>query len=491
MPKTRERLVSGVLIAGALASLLPQVALAFYAFPSADDYCAAVPPREGFWQAQAFWYVSFTGRYSEMFLESLVTRWELSRMYPWFVLATFVGTGLAIRSLISALVSAVARDRAPSRARVNVVTLVALALLAGGLPSTVEAFYWMSGAVAYQWALVVFGFWVALLLMLVTRPLAAPVRTRYRVLVACLTVPVPGFNEVIAPLIFAALLGVIVYNRRRRLESNRFLFGLAAVVVALTLVSFLAPGNFARSEVYGDDPTRYNATYAVLETGRQMVRFVAKFGAYPALWLGAIGGWWWMRSRGGRLAAVPARYLAAGVAALMGLVYLSLFPLYWVYGSNNYTGEGRTYNVTYVAFFIAVMVLVKLVLNAWGRRSPDCLERLSRHRTSVDLALASALAILLVSAPSARLAARALVDAPKYLELQQQREAVLRAGPANLTAVVEPIEIRPAGLFWGDIQPDEEHWINRCVADYYGRSAIRAGKPPSHSTPQSSRSSSD
>src|SRR5687768_6751243 len=281
----QARVAGGLLIAGALASLLPQLVLAFYAFPSADDYCVAVPPRDGFWRAQAFWYSSFTGRYTEMFVESLITRWELSRIYPWFILTTFAGTGLAIRAVVS---SAMSGDDACRRARVNVVTLVALALFAGGLPSTVEAFYWLSSAVAYQWGLAVFAFWAALLIALVTRRFAPAARFWRRVLAVLLTMLVPGFNEVMAPLVFAALLGTIIYNKQRKLESDRFLLMLAAVAVVLTLVSFLAPGNFARSQVYGDSATRYNLAYAVVETGRQTIRFVARFSAYPALWLGAI-----------------------------------------------------------------------------------------------------------------------------------------------------------------------------------------------------------
>jgi hypothetical protein len=206
---------------------------------------------------------------------------------------------------------------------------------------------------------------------------------------------------------------------------------------------------------------------------------VARFSAYPALWLGAIGGWWWLRGAAGRATtAVAPRYLAGGLAVLIPVIYLTLFPLYWVYGSYNYTGEGRTYNITFVTLVIAVMVLVALVLDSCARRYPDWFARLSRHGASVDLALASALAVLLVSVPSTGRAVRALGDAPEYLERHRQREALLRAAAPDDAVEVEEIAIRPAGLFWGDIQSDEEYWINRCVAGYYGVQAVRARKPP-------------
>jgi hypothetical protein len=39
------------------------------------------------------------------------------------------------------------------------------------------------------------------------------------------------------------------------------------------------------------------------------------------------------------------------------------------------------------------------------------------------------------------------------------------------------MRIKPSGLFSGDIQPDETHWINSCVATYYGLGSVRTPLP--------------
>lgn len=475
MAVRRERLVRGILIAGALASVVPQAALAFYAFPSADDYCIAVPLRDGFWQAQAFWYTEWTGRYAALFVQSVAVQWDLAQAYRWFPLMTLAGTGLAIRAVVGALLFDVERRQR----RAAITALVAFAVFAGGLPSTVEAFYWMPSAAAYQWGLAAFGFWTALLITLVTRPLAAAARIWRRVVLVVLAGLMPGFNEVMAPLVFAVLLGSIVFNRRSGLESHRFLLTLAVGVAALTAASFLSPGNDLRSQTYADLPTRYNLAYSLAETARQTVRFIVQYSAYPAPWLAGIAGWWWMRRSHSRHAgAASPWYMAIGLALMVSLMYLSLFPLSWVYGSINYTGEGRTYNITYVPLLIAIVITVGLVLDACARRWPSLVERISVHRGRVDLVFVGALAAVLVAAPAPRRAVRALAVAPEYLERQREREALLRDARADDTVMVDAMAIRPEGLFWGDIQPDENHWINRCVADYYCLKAVRAQLMP-------------
>jgi hypothetical protein len=89
-----------------------------------------------------------------------------------------------------------------------------------------------------------------------------------------------------------------------------------------------------------------------------------------------------------------------------------------------------------------------------------------------------------VLAPGAACLLVVMVSAPL-----QAQDIVLRAGTLldgrggvsrSVNVVVEgAMHIRPDGLFWGGIQPDEGHWINRCVASYYGPASVRIpnGRP--------------
>jgi len=221
----------------------------------------------------------------------------------------------------------------------------------GGLPSIVEAFYWLAREASYQWGVITYLVWLSLLIRVARRgPVPAGGVWRH-VSVVVLTVFLPEFNEVMAPIIFATIVAFMAVNRSRTLQTDRFMLMLLGIAVILTAVSFLAPGNSSRSGVYPAIPSRHNLEYALAETARQTARFIVRHGSYPALWVAALAAWWW----GARVvphALSPMRRPLLGAAVLLALisvVYLTLFPVYWEYGEVNYTGEGRTYNVTDVA----------------------------------------------------------------------------------------------------------------------------------------------
>ena len=460
-----------VLLGAALISLLPMLILAAYAFPSADDFCLAVEASGGFWHMQSEHYLKWTGRYTATLLQTLSSRWDLASVYPWFVMATLAATLLSFRSLIGAL-----WEREFGSLQTTAFAAVATAVFVGGLPSVVEAFYWMASATTYQWGLIAYLVWLALLVRIARGSAPAGDRRR-RAAAAVLTVLLPGFNEVMAPLVLATLLAFVVAGRRAGVRE-RFMPALLAIAIVFTAVSLLAPGNGTRSSSYPALPTRHNVEFALTETARQTVRFIVDHGSYTALWFAAFGAWWWgWGPRALRRTDAPyqERHGWSGVLGLALIVYLTLFPLYWEYGNTNYTGEGRTYNITYFVFCAAVIWAVALLSREITGRWSEPVARLRASR-GADLILAAVLACLMIASPSTVRSFRSLEEAPAYLRAQRAREAVLRT-VANRggAALVPAIHVRPDGLFWGDLQPDPSHWINSCVADYYGLRSVQAG----------------
>ena len=468
------RLTVLIILTGALISLTPVLALTLYPFPSADDYCLAVEVRKGFWYMQSHTYLFWTGRYTSIFLQAVLSQWDLATIYPWFCLLTVVATLLAARAAIRALC-----PRDTSRLGLTAAAATATVVFIGRLPSATEAFFWMTSAITYQWAIIVYLAWLALLIGSVGDERPTVPR---RVVIAALTVLLPGFNEVLAPIVLLTIAGAAIFDRARTGRSDTFLLSLLGIAVVLTVASLAAPGNATRSGSYPDIPSRHNLGFALVETARQTVRFLATFGAYPGLWVAACAAWWW----GPRLLPrgwTPRTALGIGAAAICtpaAMVCVTLFPLYWEYGAVNYTGEGRTYNVTYFLFSATVVLVAGPVLDRVSERW-QWLKRSSQpRRATFDVVLACALAALMVAAPGTLRAVRALPQAPDYLEAQQAREAILRASHNRGKAIiVDAMQIRPDGLFWGGIQPDEDHWINACVADYYGLASVRTPEPVS------------
>lgn len=446
-------------------SLAPVLALAQYPFPSADDYCVAVEARKGFWRMQSTTYLEWTGRYTPTFIQGALSHWDLATIYPWFCVLTVVATLLAARAAISALA-----PRRLSQVELAATAVVATVVFIGRLPSPTEAFFWMTSAITYQWAIIVYLVWLALLVGIVGQERPGVGRGIAAVI---LTVLLPGFNEVLAPVVLLTIAGVVAVDRRRTGRSHSFLMWLLGMAVVSTVVSLAAPGNAIRSNSYPDIPSRHNLGFALIETGRQSVRFLADFASYPLLWVAAFAAWWW---RGPRLdSSALRRGSRVGTAILVpvAVVYITLFPLYWEYGAVNHTGEGRTYNVTYFCFLATVVWAVGRVLDETSRRWPGLRARLQMS-PALDLVMASALVALMVTAPGTVHAFRTLPLGPEYLAAQQARETILRASSNRGTALlVNAMTIRPDGLFWGGIAADENHWINGCVASYYGLTSVR------------------
>ena len=111
------------LLIGAAVALLPRVALTFYTFPSTDDYCIVAETRDaGFWYMQVHSYLTWTGRYSAVFLESIISQFDLIAGYPWFALLTLLLTLASIHALVASVIG-----NELSHLRVTVIALTAAA----------------------------------------------------------------------------------------------------------------------------------------------------------------------------------------------------------------------------------------------------------------------------------------------------------------------------------------------------------------------------
>jgi len=139
----------------------------------------------------------------------------------------------------------------------------------------------------------------------------------------------------------------------------------------------------------------------------------------------------------------------------------------------NFTGEGRTYNVTFVVLCAIVLVVTGVIARTLaGTRG--LLPWDEARDATVVLAGAGLVAALLMVSPSTRHVFEALRVAPVYLKEEQARARDLRRTPPDGIAFVDRISVKPAGLFWGDVELDESHWINVCVAKYYRLRSVRA-----------------
>ena len=156
----------------------------------------------------------------------------------------------------------------------------------------------------------------------------------------------------------------------------------------------------------------------------------------------------------------------------MSVLYLTLFPLYWEYGEMNYSGEGRTYNVTFMVLCAIVLTVAGSLVSALV--GPSISPGVKVRPGWIDVGVPVLLAALLIASPSTRRVYQALRVAPAYLHEEQARTRELRRAPREGVVFVDRLTVRPPGLFWGDVEPDQSHWINICVAKYDGLQFVRS-----------------
>jgi hypothetical protein len=181
----------------------------------------------------------------------------------------------AIHALVASVIG-----RGMSRLRVAPISLTVAAVFIGGLPSTVEAFYWIPAAASYQWGIITYLFWLSLLILRVRRGDGRERPVWQTALIVILTLVLPGFNEVSAPIVFATIGGFMFAERWSGRVDDRFL--------CITRHHRASDsGCFGRRETATKrrlPGARFSSqSQYALSTARQTVRFVVNYGSYPAL----------------------------------------------------------------------------------------------------------------------------------------------------------------------------------------------------------------
>lgn len=451
-----------------LAVFGPLFILSFFNHPSAaDDYCFAdTALREGFWQAQKFYYEYWTGRYFSNFLvhaNPLVWGWyDGFRVIPALALTGLLGS---VYALISELL------RGQSRLTILLATALLFFTMMVTQQSTVEAFFWTAAVASYTVPTALTFYLLAIVIRWYRLPAGGPLRALTMVWASFLVFAIVGSGETNLILLVLLLLALAGYRLLFQRRVDPFLIGLMVVSFVSGWLLFRAPGNAVRM---GGNP--------------QSGDFVASF-------LGSVG--WLAKSLGTLLLKTPllplsvlfvplARLLIRGnspvrtlfqvpvwlvTAAYFGLLAAMIFPSYYGIGL---PPAFRTMNILYDVAIVGWFFVLTVWVNAWAR--PNAIDQdTPPFRLPVwfpALVGIWMLASLVFSRPM-RLVYNDLVrgHAAAY-----NREMNARHDQLNQVAdalQVKPISVYPPSLFVEDINTNPEHLWNRCQAGYYKHKTVK------------------
>lgn len=445
--------------------------LSLFNFPAADDFCYAATAKElGFWPAQLRSYDTWTGRYvATLVISAVVASPDLltaARVVPVAILA---GTFLAFWFLCTVLA-----PRAWPRSAASLAAAVLTALYIAGTPDPAQTFFWTSGAMTYQLAVIATVLLIALVASLELRELSRAASAGVTLLSAALIVAAAGSNEVSACMI-ALLTGAgtaTSFGLRRR---TRYAW---AVLLAITLValaaSYLAPGNMKRiGSLTGDGQLRPPGVLAAALylpwVALRLVYWASNVGTWASAMLLFVATHGELERRlridgrfRKRLLLVPGVWLG-GICALQALGFLA----------NRYPLPERAESVVHLLFLLGWYPSFLVLMHYWGGSALAAV--LSRGAAPLALALAAGI----LGAPTAFEAYKDSYRGYRFYREMSQRFSIIQAsaGKPDIDVVVPSLSRAPRTLLSTELTSDPANFRNACVSRYYGVRSIRIGLP--------------
>ena len=225
-----------------LLFFFPLLWISQYNYPSGDDYFITIQARKlGALEATKWWYFNRSGRYSYLFLQSLISSSDswltLYKVFP--VILLLAGFG-CIYYFVRAFFG-------PGFSKTTLFTLSA-ALYTWLISLTADistGFYWLTTSIQYSGAvftsLLIFALYINF-----SQTKKTVIKTIYVLLITILIVFLAGLNEVSALFLigtfgFINFLYVVEFKR-----PNYWSLAYLALSVMFSMVSFLAPGTHAR-----------------------------------------------------------------------------------------------------------------------------------------------------------------------------------------------------------------------------------------------------
>ncbi len=482
-----------------LLSLIPVFAMAFYAYPSADDLTYGVSTARA-WQenhslssvVSAAWegtmekYQTWQGSFFAVLLMHLQPAVFGTSCYSVGVLLLLIGY-LTFGALLLYTISR--RLFSCARLPAGIITLVLLFLSLSFTYDPVESFFWYNGGVYYTF------FYSLSLLLFSLLILAATAKGKAAAAVpAILSLPLAFFigggnysSALMSASLLFLLLVLSVWKRRKK-EAIVLLLVFASLMASF-LISILAPGNAVRQMEAGGASSPVKAILLSLVYG--------VYAFCNSMTLPVVVGWAFLTPFLYRaVSRLSFRFpyplavflLAYGVFCTQGtpvfyalgfsmpervidIIYFSVYPFFllvWAY----FLGwlSHRDWWLTRWARVSSELPKGKAGLCAFFALICFCAGTVGLIRIDKDPETG---AMRLQGLPLSAQAALSLVtgEAQSFHAQLTAREA-LYEDPTIADVRVEPLQEKPYLLFQEDITEDPAYWVNTSTAAYYGKESV-------------------
>lgn len=471
-----------ILLGAMLLALASFAYLGHFTRYMADDYCLdARFHASGFFGSQHWWYTNWTGRYSYIFVMTIAEVLGPPLVPYLSMLALTIWVGVASWSIHQ--ISLMARYSRSLFFSIALGGLIVFATL-NGAPNLEQSLYWRSGMLTHTAALLLLTIYPGLVAFGLRRRRSDRPALLLIVLCAVLAFVAGGFSEVYAVtqatlLLLAIFLVFILCGAWLRAALPFMISGLAGSLISLTIMA-TAPGPRIRRNLY-----------PVLPSFKYLVETTLYYVRGYLIYL--------IRESPANLVLL---FIAPAMLAVLVYRFASPAPPNWNYRKVKVflvTLPLLTLLLVIVAFGVEVYAttaqpawrsrfvpqfIISCAISLWSFLGTVTLLSATRRARSVRTAsgaivIAGVCLAVVVSGGAItrnlKLAPHAKANAALWDETDRQiREASARGVRDVTVPAIDDIETSlGAPRDEMQVRRDPEHWINKCVADYYRVESIR------------------
>lgn len=483
-----KTLLVGLILLLAVA-LIPLFAIAHYNFISVDDFTFTLHSGSIWKETGSVWKVLLS---QIAYTKDFYYEWQGTYFGVWaftsamgifaedaYYMVTYITLGGMVLTEMFGLMVIFVKILGADKVRAGIASISCVLLQVLLTPVPVEGFFWFCGAMLYTFLYALAWLLVALLLLLASkreRPLWKSVLLKIGI--ALLLFAVGGGNYVVALTILLFLLFYNVWmfvtkHPQRYLSLANMLWYLVAF-----LVNVAAPGNQVRQAASG--VTHMSFFGAVLKALAEASRYVWNNAIPPCIILGGmlVPIFWGIIKKKNFKYPYPLLVLLLSFGVFAAQFAPTLYAL-------QITGAGRIQNIYrfnyYIWLYANELYLLGWLHRKWAEKKMSTETLPAEGKKSFVLAGWLVGGVFLLTTlyfwgGDKITTVSAVMDlhygnAKQYQMEFQERLTVLE--DETLSEVeLEPFRIKPYLLYFGDLQKDPEDWVNKAMAEYYGKEKI-------------------
>ena len=446
-------------------TILPFLILSVYVHPCWDDFeYSEIAYKNGFFQSQYIWYVTWSGRFfSTAVLSSLNPL--LYRSILGYKLITLIFILLFIYSVYF-LVNEIASDRISIKQKL-ICALSFCYLFIYGLPASELAIFWLASTVIYQLANIMMIFLSALFIRFLHKNNVG-ISNGLIVMICLLIFAIEGSNEVSMLTTTIFFVSVFAGNFILTKKYDRYFFIFAAAAVVSFLLVYFAPGNDFRLST---SPESHKLFFSIKNSSIDLVKFIIyRIYNLPLLIFTVLYiSFYYKLLSGEKTGDIQVKINPVYSVILYLLILFSgIFVSYWSLGTAT---PYRTLNVIYFIFLLGWFLNITIIIKYLYAKEKLTLKTIPEY-AFVLLCLA-VLFSFLKETGSIKLAYRDLLSgkAQKFNSELNERYRNIYSNTSD-TIKIDSLSSIPKSFFYYDIGTDPNGKYNKLQSEYFGKKII-------------------